>query len=177
MNNTQRAAGSFVAYETREITVSRQYAAMYTGGFRDLGWEPDGAQSLSEADPFIRLRFRRDRRIINRVELTRLENQFCACMKDIERLEQSRTHYAMAAALVSGVTGLALAVGAVLAALQPMLWLAVLLGVPALILCSLSLPLHNLILRRRTAETEPHIDAKYEEILALCDKARRLQEL
>lgn len=177
MNDTQRAAGSFVAYETREIAVNRQYAALYTGGFRDLGWEPDGAQSLSEADPFIRLRFRRDRRIINRMELTRLENQFCACMKDIERLERSRTSYAMAAALISGVTGLVLGVGAALAALQPMIWLAVLLGIPAVLLCALSMPLHNLILKRRTAETEPHIDAKYEEILALCDKARRLQDL
>lgn len=53
------------------------------------------------------LRLKRDRKIVNKTELTRLQRNFEACVREIQSLENSKTSKATIWALAAGVIGTA----------------------------------------------------------------------
>lgn len=79
------------------------------------------------------LKLKRNRKIVNKVELTRLQRHFEADVQDIISLENSKTSLATIHALVIGILGTAFMVGSVFAvtAEPPIIWLCILLAIPA----------------------------------------------
>ena len=49
------------------------------------------AESSSGAEKMMTLRLKRDRKIVNKTELTRLQRNFEACVREIQSLENSKT--------------------------------------------------------------------------------------
>lgn len=124
MVEMKRSARAFAAYEYKESTVERRRASEYLDGYESFGWELDDAHEAHTAytgmpvvESLITLHLRRDRRIINKMELTRLQRQFEACMKEIQMLESSKDVHATICALCTGVVGLALLLCAVFSAI------------------------------------------------------------
>ena len=78
------------------------------------------------------LRMKRDRKLIHKMELTRLQRHFEACAKEIEVLEKSKTSVASAWALVVGILGTAFMAGATFAVTHepPMILLCIILAFP-----------------------------------------------
>lgn len=58
---------------------------------------------------------RRDRKIINKAELTRLQRNFEDCMRQVDMLERSKTSKASAAAISIGIIGTMFMAGSVFA--------------------------------------------------------------
>ena len=63
---------------------------MYIDRYNNFGWETDINSSIisEKGNSFIRLK--RNRKIMNNVELTRLQRNFEHCMKQIDSLEKSK---------------------------------------------------------------------------------------
>lgn len=183
MVEMKRSARAFAAYEYKETTVERRRASEYLDDYESFGWELDDAYERPAVHPgvpgaerMIALHMRRDRRIVNRVELTRLQRQFEACMKEIQTLESSRDVHATICALCTGVVGLALLLCAAFTAItsKALTLLGVLLALPGAILCALAYPIYRRVYRKREGEVTPLVDAKREEICTLCEKGQRL---
>lgn len=183
MEEMKRSARAFAAYEYKETTVERRRASEYLDGYESFGWELDDAYEASAAYPgmpvgesLITLHLRRDRRIVNRVELTRLQRQFEACMKEIQMLESSKDVHATICSLCTGIVGLALLLCAAFTAIasKALTLLGVLLALPGAILCALAYPIYRRVYRKREREVVPLVDAKREEICTLCEKGQRL---
>ena len=94
MLEMNRNAQAYVAYEYKEATVDLKRDSEYLDGYESFGWELDEAYEAHASyagmpvrESLISLHLRRDRRIVNRMELTRLQRQFEACMKEIHTLE------------------------------------------------------------------------------------------
>ena len=81
------------------------------------------------------LRMKRDRKLIHKMELTRLQRHFEACAKEIEVLEKSKTSVASAWAFVVGILGTAFMAGATFAVTHepPMILLCIILAIPGFI--------------------------------------------
>ena len=88
----------FVGFEYLEVSAKRSMESMYVDGYRNFGWEFEGASAQEAGSGAVRLKFKRDRRIPSKAELTRLQRQFEACALEIEALERSRTTAAAIAA-------------------------------------------------------------------------------
>ena len=79
----------------------------------NFGWEPDDNLPQSSqsrhpgAEKMMTLRLKRDRKIVNKTELTRLQRNFEACVREIQSLENSKTSKATIWALAAGVIGTA----------------------------------------------------------------------
>lgn len=174
MTETQ-SSRAFVAYEYKNAAVDSRYLSYYMDGYENFGWQCENVVSRPESGMVI-LNLKRDHRIINKMELTRLQRQFEACMQEIRSLEASKSSGAMAASLAVGVTGTAFMAGSVFAvtAQPPIIWLCVLLAIPAFAGWALALPLYRSMLSRRTAEVEPLIEDKFDEIASICEKAHHL---
>lgn len=120
------------------------------------------------------MKFKRDRKIRNKAELTRLQRQFESGAAEIAALEKSKTLGASAAAFLIGIVGTAFMAGSVFSYLAGMLPLCILLAVPAFAGWILPTFCYAGLRRRRAAKVGPLIDRQYETIYAVCEKASAL---
>lgn len=182
MEGADRKGKSFVGYEYKEIVAESSRASFLLDGYECFGWEPD--ESLTESEGGKNksypkktvIHLRRNRKIINKMELTRLQRNFETCVKEIEALENSKTSAATIYALVVGITGTAFMAGSVFAvtAQPPYIILSALLAVPAFIGWIIPFFLYRRIVEKRTGRLTPLIEQKYDEIYEICEKGNKL---
>ena len=188
-NEIRQDGAGYTGYEYREISVPQEYASLCLDSYPCFGWEPDRNHELqaergrSPAKPdsssskgTVKLYFRRVRSISSKAELTRLQRNFDSCIAELKALEQSKTTQGMIAALSVGILGTAFMAGSTFAvvATPPVIWLTILLAVPGFLGWILPYFLYRALVRRKTAQIEPLMEQKYDEIYDLCEKGSRL---
>ena len=183
----QESAG-YVGYEYREISVPRKYASLCLDSYPCFGWEEDPNQGRPgrRRGPAIpaapgpkemeTLCFRRARSISGKAELTRLQRNFDSCIAELGALEQSKATQGMVASLTVGLLGTAFIAGSTFSAVStpPMIWLTILLAIPGFLGWIVPYFLYRAIVRRKTAQIEPLMEQKYDEINNICQKGCRL---
>lgn len=163
----------YIGFEYKDLTADPKFEPVYVDGYQCFGWKLD---KYYEPNPLTGavLRFRRDRKIRNKVELTRLERQFESCVNEIVYLERSKGSSAVITALVVGIIGTSLIAGATFAYLSGLLPLMIVLAVPGFIGWGTAYFCYKKALAKKTAAVEPLIEAKYDEIYSVCEKATSL---
>lgn len=166
----------FIGYEYKEVTVSSEQVSLYLDCYETFGWEEDRNFPSAPGLNLTTIRLKRDRKIINKMELTRLQRQFEACAREIQDLERSKHTIASIWALVVGMIGTVFMAGAVFAltCTPPIYWLCALLAVPAFAGWACPIFLFRYKVRVRTHQVQPLIEAKYDEIYEVCEKAHSL---
>ena len=175
MSEITKSGKDFVGYEYKEIFVESEKTSMYLDGYINFGWLPDGnMQSSLMGRTSIKLK--RDRKILNKAELTRLQRHFEACMNDLESLEGSKTQKATIWSIVIGIIGTAFMAGSVFAvvATPPLIILCIILAVPAIIGWALPYFIFKKIYRKQTEKVAPLLEEKYDEIYEICEKGSKL---
>jgi len=171
-------AGNFVGYEYRDITINRDLESLYADGYQSFGWILEKA--VAPGSPVglnhITLKFKRDRKIRNKMELTRLQRQFDACVVALEGMERSKTAAASIAAYSIGLAGTAFMAGSVFAivATPPIIPLCIVLAVPAFAGWILPYFLYKSRYAKKAEALAPLIDSKYDEIYEVCERATSL---
>jgi hypothetical protein len=163
------STGGFTAYDYKEMTASPSMEPVYVDGLRSFGWELDNTAQRLRGLGAVGLRFKRDRRIRNKAELSRLQRQFEAQAAEIEGLESSKAAGATVAAFTVGLVGCAFLAGSVFAMLAELMPLMVVLGVPGFVCWVLPYLLYKRMLRQRISRVTPIIEAKYDELYATCE--------
>ena len=169
-------AAEFRNYEYKTVTVKSNALSLWLDGYESFGWQEDPRFPDRGEKETVVLRLRRDRRILNKMELTRLQRNFEACMEEIDALEKAPDNTALGAALAVGLVGTALLAGSVfsVAATPPIIWLCVLLGVPGLIGWVLPYFVYQHVRRKRARSLAPLIEKKQDEIWTLMEKGQAL---
>lgn len=176
-----RKNNGFVGYEYKEIKAGGQMASLLLDGYENFGWEinetlPAGGVRGVPGGGEILIRLKRDRKILNKAELTRLQRNFEACIIEIQALEQRKTSAAAACAIILGVIGTAFMAGSTFAvtAQPPHYILCILLAVPGFLGWIFPYFLYRKVAERQTKKITPLIEAKYDEIYEICEKGNRL---
>lgn len=164
----------FVGYEYAEVTVKRQRESIYTDNYRNFGWELERSSTPSKGSTFVTLKFKRDRKLRNKAELSRLQYQFDHIMDSVKMLERSKILKAATWAYIIGVLGTAFMAGSVFAVTSGQITLCVVLAIPGLIGWIAPYWVYRSINHRKTDELNPIIDEKYDELYELCDQANNL---
>ena len=173
---------NYVGYEYKEITAEDSMVSLLLDGYENFGWElneslPErGAGGRAGSVPKTVIRMRRDRKILNKAELTRLQRNFEACVAEIGTLEKRKTSAATVWALVLGIIGAAFMAGSTFAvtAQPPHVVLCIILAVPGFIGWILPYFLYRRVREKETEKITPLIEAKYDEIYEICEKGNRL---
>lgn len=168
---------SFIGYEYKEITVDAGQVSMFLDGYENFGWIADEQMSgRGGASGQITLRMKRDRKIINKMELTRLQRNFEACALDLKKLEKAKTSAATIWALAVGVAGTVFMVGSTFAVTHepPVIWLCILLAVPGIIGWILPYFVYRRVVQKQKERIEPLMEQKLEEIYEVCEKGHSL---
>lgn len=173
----------FVGYEYKEVSADKSRVSLLVDGYENFGWEVDG--NISEfyeecknpqKQNKVILRLKRNRKIINKMELTRLQRNFESCVREIEMLEKSKTSSATMYALILGILGTAFMAGSTVAvtAQSPHIILCILLAIPGFLGWILPYFVYRRVLGKQTEKVTPLIEDKYDEIYEICKKGNRL---
>lgn len=176
MGEITKNENNFVGYEYKDVTISREMMSMYADSYGNFGWE-----LVDTSVPFAGLRtvtmkFKRNRQIRSKAELTRLQRQFDSFSREILSLERSKSKTAAAVAYIIGFIGTAFMAGSVFAITSetPNIFLCVILAIPAIMGWMLPYFLFSNIRRKKTERLSPLIESKYDEIYGVCEKANSL---
>lgn len=161
---------SYVVYEYKEIEAKGERAALLMDCYQSHGWEAEQGNALGK------IMLRRSRKIMNKAELTRLQRNMEACVAEIDAMQKDKTTKASIVSLVLGLIGTAFMAGSVFAvtATPPIVWLCILLAVPAFTLWALAPILYPRMVAKRTKTVNELIEQKYDEIYAICEKGSKL---
>lgn len=167
---------NFTSYEYKEITVHSDKASFYLDCYESFGWQLDDNFPPQENREHVTLRLKRDRKLVNRAELTRLQRNFEADMEEIAALERAKTSTATSWALCIALLGTAFMAGSVFAvtAEPPRIVLCILLAVPAFAGWIAPYFVHRWIKDKKTRQVTPFIEEKLEEIYSMCEKGQSL---
>jgi hypothetical protein len=174
MNENTRSGESFIGYEYKEVAVKHEMESVYADGYPNFGWILEGSAPTAIGIPALSLKFKRNRKIRNKAELTRLQRQFESNANEIEKLEQSKMIKASIAAYSIGLVGTAFMAGSVFAFLADMIPLFIILAIPALVGWALPYFSFLKIKAKRTEEVTPLIDQQYDALYDVCEKAHAL---
>lgn len=164
----------FVGYEYMEATVKRSMETLYADSYQNFGWQVEGSSPPEGKPDQVSLKLKRDRKLRNKAELTRLQRQFESCAHEVETLERSKTLTASIAAYAVGLTGTAFLGCAMFAYLNNLLPLMIVLAVPGFLGWILPYFCYQKVKQNKTAQVTPMIDQKQDEIYAVCEQASGL---
>ena len=179
---SEKTQRNYVGYEYKEIAADSSMIALLLDGYENFGWEVNenlpesGMGGKAGVRQRTMMRLRRDRKILNKAELTRLQRNFEACISEIQTLEQRKTATATVWALILGLIGTAFMAGATFAvtAQPPYIVLCIILAVPGFLGWIFPYFLYKMIVEKQTGKITPLIEAKYDEIYEICEKGNRL---
>lgn len=174
MNESEKK--DYISYEYKEVSVCAERLSLYLDCYENFGWIEDENFAAVRNPHLTTLRLKRNRKIINKMELTRLQQHFEACMKEIQMLEKEKNSMASVAALTVALIGTAFMAGSTFAVVHepPVIWLCILLAVPGFMGWILPYFIYNKIARKKVRELQPLIEAKREEIYEICEKGHSL---
>ena len=172
MENTK--VGTYIGYEYQDQTVNDKMVPLYLDSYPYFGWKlEDKVRPLAGVSKTT-MKFKRNRHLANKVELTRLQRRFDADVKDIETMEQSKVLTASMVAYTIGVVGCAFLAGSVFAFLGGLIPLCIILAIPGFVGWIIPYWCYKALGRKKSAEVQPFIEQKYEDIYAVCERAHAL---
>ena len=130
----EQMTNDFTTYDYMEICAAEAKLSFLTDCCKCFGWRTDENVPALYQQGKIRLRLKRDRKIVNKAELTRLQRNFESCADEIEKMEKALNSRAQIAAITLGVIGtifMAFSVFAV-TAVPPHIVFTVLYAIPGL---------------------------------------------
>lgn len=166
----------FISYEYKEVTAPAGQISQYVDCYENFGWQMNESVPAKREGRQATVHMRRDRKLVNKMELTRLQRHFEACAGEIETLERSKRTAAALWAWIAGVLGTAFIAGSTFAVTSdpPKILLCILLAVPGFVGWIVPYFLYRHILARQSRKVQPLIEAKQEEIYGLCERGHSL---
>lgn len=167
---------NYRAYEYMETSVPDSKASFYLDCYQSFGWQQDENFPPQAARGKVLLKLKRDRRILNKTELTRLQRHFEADLAEIAALERSKTTAANLCTLLTGLLGTVFMAGATFAVVaEPsIIWLCVLLAIPGFGGWIAPFFLYRAAMDKKSRQVQPFIEAKLDEIYEICEKGHSL---
>lgn len=166
----------FDSFDYLKVTVEEEFLSQYIDGYEKFGWNMDENRQQEKGMGKVTLYMKRSRHIINKVELTRLQQHFEACMEEIRTLKASVNSVPAMVSLTCGLTGCGFMAGSVFAvtAAPPIVWLTVLLAIPGFLLWAAAYFSYRGVRQKRSKKVAPLIETKCDEACGVCEKAFRL---
>lgn len=170
MSSMKKDSAGLIGYEYKEIEADGNRTSMYLDCYPSFGWEIDERTKSGT------ITLKRDRKIINKMELTRLQRHFEACMEELNQLERSKTTNATIAAIVIGLIGCAFMAGSVfLVTHEPPLWaLSFMVAVPGFLGWILPYFVFKKMAAKRAKVVAELMEQKYDEIYKICEQGNKL---
>lgn len=168
----------FIGYEYSEVKIRKEYSSLLIDNYQNFGWILENLETIIQPVGHVLIQFKRDRKIRNKAELTRLQRQLDSLIEQISRLEKQKSAMAMVAALAIGVIGCTFLAGSVFAiSYGENIPLTILFGLPGLLGWILPYFVYGKLVDKKSQELSPLFEEKYDEIYEVSKRANALLEV
>lgn len=176
MSQIVKEGKDFIGYEYKEIVTTRQSASLYIDGYSNFGWVPDDNFQPTVTKGSMTIKLKRDRKILNKAELTRLQRHFESCVNELDKIQKSATFSATIWSILIGIVGIAFIAGSTFAvtADSPMILLCIILAIPGFTCCAVAPIVYKKLVQKKSVQTERMMEQKYDEIDEICEKGNNL---
>lgn len=165
----------YVGYEYFEVEVLDIIESLCIDCMKSFGWILVNGASLAENGVNkVSLKFKRNRDLRNKAELTRLQLSFVNNIRELEGLEKSKSRSASITAFSIGLVGTVCMAGAVFSYLSGLIPLTVFLAIPGFGGWIAPYFSFKKIKDKKIKSLEPIISEQYDSIYKTCEKANRL---
>jgi len=163
---------NFIGYEYRDVTVQGNMESVYADGYSNFGWILDKTDSSGLSST--KLKFKRDRQIPHKSELTGFQHQFDKSAREIVNLENSEGTGASKVALTIGFIGTVFMALSVFSVLADKIALCIVFAIPAFLGWILPYFIYKAVKNSRTKKVAPLIEKQYDSIYDVCKQANAL---
>ncbi|MBQ9072405.1 MAG: hypothetical protein IJY25_04540 [Bacilli bacterium] len=178
----------FVAYEYLSINVKSEKEPLYIDCYENFGWILINNSALVDNEDYyinnsntndnklINLKFKRDRRIKNKVKLLSLQRKLETSLKELEKLEREPVIVGATYAMIIGVIGtifMALSVFSITAS-NPLYIPGILFGIVGILGWVIPYFIFLKIKGNKEQENTALIEEQYNTIYDSCEQARKL---
>ena len=163
-------------FDYQKVTVEGDLCSQYIDSYQKFGWKMDENMPAEKNMGKSTLYMKRSRNILNKVELTRLQRHYEACMNEIRTLQHSKKTVPTLVSVICGLVGCVFMAGSVFAvtAKHPMIWMMVVLAIPGFLLWGSSYFVYQKVKKERSEKVASMIEAKYDEAFEACEKAAKI---
>lgn len=166
-------------YDYRTIVVKQSMVSLYTEAYKYFGWImicADADERALVSGGQTTLEFKREHKIRNKGELTRLQRSFEACVNEISEMEESKKAAASRVGCGVSIAGSVFMCCSVLLSAASQAAVSLLLAIPGILGWLSSGFLYNVVEKKKSEEVDPLIEEKYDEIQQVCHKANGLTD-
>lgn len=178
----------FIAYEYLSINVKSDKEPLYIDCYENFGWILINNTALVDKEDYyinnsninnnklINIKFKRDRRIKNKVKLLSLQRKMEFSLKELEKLERYPSAIGCVYAMIIGVIGtifLALSVFSITSS-NPFNILGIISGIIGLIGWVLPYFIYRRVRGSKEKEVTSSIEEQYNTIYDSCEQAKKL---
>ena len=174
MAEFRRNENGFIGFEYTDVSIQRDKENLYADGYQNFGWKLESVSNGLQSPTRVTMRFKRDRKIDRKNELTHYQRQFDSLVSEIEDYENSRTTSASIWAYSIGLIGTAFMAGSVFAMLAGMIPLMVILAIPAFVGWILPYFVFKRVQNNKTKKYAPLIEERYDAIYNISKQANAL---
>lgn len=176
MEQSKLNSREFIGYDYKEIECPYETASWLVHGYQSFGWEQDLTFPIQNLSDKTKIILRRNRKIANKVELTRLQQHFEACTNEVDKLEKSVDREPTMIAITIGVIGTFFMAGSTFAATatHPLVILCILLAVPGFSGWIAPIFLRRYLMERKYKQIQPLVEEKKDELEMICEKGLAL---
>ena len=176
MAEIQKRGNDYIGYDYLELRPPKNQISMYLDSYENFGWTIDDNKAKTMEKGETTLYLKRNRKILNKAELTRLQRHFEDCMVKMKGLEAEKTRKATIISMTIGIIGTAFMAGSVFAvtATSPKLGLCILLAIPAFLGWISPYYVYKKVKAKTTEKIIPLIEEKWDEIDEICRKGHDL---
>lgn len=177
----------FVAYEYMSINVRADKEPLYVDCYENFGWELINNTALVDSNDYyinnstngsrhVNLKFKRDRKIKNKLELMNLQRKMEFSLEEINRLEKQPETLGIIWSLAIGLVGTIFMAGSVFAitANNPLYVVCVICGILGFIGWGFGYYMYLKVKKEKRRENTSLIEEQYNTLYDSCEQAKKL---
>lgn len=167
-------------YDYQEVVTKTHNALFLLYGYEKLGWETveqhiySSTQGAYPQQMNVVFRLKRNKKIVNKVELNRLQSNFESCMREIDKMEQTKSTVSVLASVLIGMLGVVGIVAAIMMFFRHWTVVGIIFLALGVGICLLPLKIYSEVLKRQTEKYIPLIQENYREIDVILEKGSKL---
>lgn len=182
MNNFDKK--DFIAYEYLSLNVKSNLEPLYIDCYENFGWILVHNAGLVDKDDYylnhyninnetVNIKFKRDRKIKNKLKLVPLQKQLEISLKKLEKLEKEPTSHGVSLSITVGIIGIIFIILSIITFSKLKI-----LGILCAVISTIGLILPYFIYKDIKAKYEqkniPLIESEYDKIYESCKTAKKL---
>ena len=167
-----------LTYDYKTVRVKRDMEAMYTDAYENLGWEVTSTTLADASMSYVNVSFKRDRKIVNKTELNKLQDEIDEVLTNIEKTKSKKANAGVVEGVSTGVVG-ALVFGGGMSMSMVLEGIGFLIGGIALGVVGIGVMflgwlVHNKVQKKKLTKLEPIYQEQLDKLSELCEQANKL---